>query len=93
MSLDDQAPAAAPHCRGVEETVDRNDVLRELAGICRQSEGAALWALGFLAQGAEPQVLRECLEGAREARQTWPGRRAGHLEAYRERWGRLPDEH
>lgn len=68
------------------------DDLKELAAIARQSEGAALWALGFLTSGLEPEVLRECLKGAREAAEVWPGRRAGHLEAYRERWGRLPDE-
>lgn len=72
--------------------MDKNDLLRELAAISRRSEGAALWALGFLATGQELEVLQECLDGAREAAETWPGRRAGHLEAYRERWGRLPDE-
>lgn len=73
--------------------MDKNDALRELAAIARRSEGAALWALGWMAQGLSAEQLQECLEGAREAASTWPGRRAGHLEAYRERWGRLPDEH
>lgn len=73
--------------------MDKNDTLRELAGICRRSSGAALWVLGYLAQGSSPEVLREALKGAREAAYVWREPRADHLEAYRERWGRLPDEH
>lgn len=73
--------------------MNKNDLLRELAGVCRRSPGAALWALGFLAVDQELEVLEECLSGAREAAETWRQPRAGHLEAYRERWGRLPDEH
>jgi hypothetical protein len=73
--------------------MNKNDLLYELAGICRRSPGAALWALGFLATGQELEVLSECVEGAREAASAWPTPRADHLEAYRERWGRLPDEH
>lgn len=72
--------------------MNKNDSLRELAMICRRSEGAALWALGWLCQTVSAEELEECLQGAREAAQVWPGRRAGHLEAYRERYGRLPDE-
>lgn len=72
--------------------MNRLDVLRELASICRKDPWAALWALGFLAQGTDEEVLEECLAGAREAYESARPRRADHLEAYRERWGRLPDE-
>lgn len=72
--------------------MNRNDVTRALAAEVRRSPEAALWTIGYLAQGAELQVLEEALEGAREAARAWPRPRAGHLEAYRERWGRLPDE-
>lgn len=72
--------------------MNKNDALRELAGVCRRSPGAALWCLGFLAQGQSLEVLREALEGAREAADVYGGATLAHLEAYRERWGRLPEE-
>lgn len=66
----------------------KNEVLQELAYVVRSSSGAALWVCGYLAQPLTVSELQEALEGAREAAEVWGP--TSHLEAYRERWGRLP---
>lgn len=66
----------------------REDVLRELAIICRRDLYAALWTIAYLATDASQEALEGALEGARE----WAG--AGlpenHLRLYQERWGVVP---
>jgi hypothetical protein len=69
---------------------NRDEIMRSLAMVCRQSPAATLWTLGYLAQGTSTEVLSEALEGAQEAREVWGG--SDHLVAYAERWGRVPDQ-
>jgi len=67
----------------------REETMQSLAAVCRHSNGAALWTLGYLACGVTTEVLQEALEGAQEAALVWGG--SDHLVAYAERWGRVPD--
>lgn len=70
--------------------MQRNDVLRELASRARHDPWVALFALGYLACETSTEVLSDLLEACQE-KAAGDGR-GDHLEAYRERWGRLPDE-
>lgn len=69
--------------------MNRNDVMQELAMLCRRNTAAALWCVGYLAQGTSTEVLQEALEGTQEADKAWG--HSDHMQAYEERWGRLPD--
>lgn len=70
--------------------MDRSNLMRQLASICRQSPEAALWCLGYLCQTLESDVLEDCVEGAQEVARAWRGPTGDHLRAYEERWGRRP---
>lgn len=71
--------------------MNRDDAVRELALLCRRHHMAALWVVAYLTTGLDEHVLEQAVEGAREVSDAWVGRSAGHLAAYQERWGRLPD--
>ena len=63
-------------------------LLVEIASHIRTSHQAALWAVGYLAEGSPEHVLRDVLAGLQELRRVQYG--PSHYEAYRERWGRYP---
>lgn len=66
----------------------RNDKLRELASKCRRSHTAALIVVGHYAATASEPELVALLGAVDDAVAAWTPE--AHLEAYRERWGRLP---
>jgi hypothetical protein len=70
--------------------VTRNDKLRRLASLCRTEQTAALFVVGWFCAAASEEALDDLLAAVEELREvTGP---TGHLEAYRERWGRVPGE-
>lgn len=74
--------------------MNRTDIVRSLAYICRTNHGAALWTIAFLTTGVDEATLLEALQGAEEMNLHWHEVHAGHhLEAYRERWGQYPQQH
>jgi len=66
----------------------RNDKLRALASKCRASHAAALVVVGHYAAAASDSELDALLGAVDDVVEAWTP--ASHLEAYRERWGRLP---
>jgi len=67
----------------------RNDAIRGIASHARSSHVSALFVIGWLAQGASDKELEDCLDSIhRSERELAPD---GHLAAYAERWGRVPD--
>jgi hypothetical protein len=71
--------------------MNRNDTLRAIAMHCRQSHTSALFVVGWFAAATPSEELDRCLAAIHQAeRELAP---EGHLAAYAERWGRLPDQH
>jgi len=70
--------------------VTRNDKLRRLASLCRSDPTAALFVIGWYCAAASEEALDDLLAAVEELRE-YTGAPT-HLEAYRERWGRLPGE-
>jgi hypothetical protein len=69
--------------------MDREAVIRELAACCRRDTWVCIWVVSYLTGSASPEALRDALRGAQEILAT--SRQPGHYEAYRERWGQIPD--
>lgn len=67
----------------------RSEVLGEISAIVRNEWWGAVFAVGYLGADASTEVLEALLAALRE--HPGPIDRPGHLEAYRERWGRVPD--
>jgi hypothetical protein len=66
----------------------RNDMLRTLANRCRMDATASLFVVGWFAAVAPDEDLERLLAAVEEL--SWGSTGQGHLEAYRERYGRLP---
>lgn len=67
----------------------RNDNLYALARLVRTNQSTALFVIGWFAAAASDEDISRALEAAQEvSKHTLPD---GHYEAYRERWGRVPD--
>jgi hypothetical protein len=69
--------------------MQRIDTLRAISAHCRSSHVSALFVVGWLAQGATQDELEQVLEAIHRAEAELGPQ--GHLAAYAERWGRLPD--
>lgn len=67
----------------------RTDTLARISALVRRDHGAALWALAWLALDLPTEDLRKLLEGLEEYEREWG--HPTHLQAYRERFGRVPD--
>jgi len=68
--------------------MNRTDVLRRISSLIRQDHSAAMWALGYISLDLSTDVLEDLLKGLEEFSGPSPSTRA--LDAYKERWGRLP---
>lgn len=69
--------------------MQRIDTLRAISMHCRSSHVAALFVVGWFAAAAPEEELDNLLVAIHQAeRELAPD---GHLAAYAERWGRLPD--
>jgi hypothetical protein len=69
--------------------MQRNDTLRAIAAHCRQSHVSALFVVGWFAAGASQEELDRLLDAIHQSEALLGPE--GHLAAYAERWGRLPD--
>ena len=68
--------------------MNRSDVLRKISALTRRQHGCAIWALGYVLLDLPTGTLEDLLEGLEEFSDLPAG--LGHLEAYRERYGRTP---
>jgi hypothetical protein len=71
--------------------MDRSNTLSRIAALCRANPAACLWAVAYLCLDLATEDLEGLLSGLEAHREATD--RVGHLEAYRERWGRVPDTH
>jgi hypothetical protein len=67
----------------------RNDTLKAIAASVRHDGWSAIFAVGYLAADASTEVLEALLAALQE--RPGPVAPTAHLEAYAERWGRLPE--
>jgi hypothetical protein len=69
--------------------MQRIDTLRAISAHCRASHVSALFVVGWLTQGATEDELEQVLAAVHRAEHELGSQ--GHLAAYAERWGRMPD--
>jgi len=69
--------------------MQRIDTLRAISSYVRASHTTALFVIGWLAQGATQEELEDLLAAIHQAERELGSQ--GHLAAYAERWGRIPD--
>lgn len=69
--------------------MQRIDTLRAISSHCRSSHVSALFVVGWLAQGATEDELEQVLAAIHRAESELGPQ--GHLAAYAERWGVVPD--
>jgi hypothetical protein len=69
--------------------MNRSDTLRAIAAHVRKSHITALFVVGWFAASSPQEELDKLLEAIHEVEVI--GGAEGHLAAYAERWGRLPD--
>jgi len=65
------------------------EVLTQIAMLCRTNHHATLFAVGWLTAGLPQEDLDALLALLQGLDGVQTG--ANHYEAYRERWGRIPD--
>lgn len=68
--------------------MQRTDVLRSISSHCRTSHTTALFVIGWFAAAAPEEDLNALLAAIHESERVWSP--DGHLAAYAERWGQVP---
>jgi len=69
--------------------MQRQDTLRAISAHCRASHVSALFVVGWFAAAASEEELDRLLVAVHQAETELAPN--GHLAAYAERWGRMPD--
>jgi hypothetical protein len=69
--------------------MDRSNTLSKISALCRQDHWRAMFAIAWVTQQLQLDDLQGLLEALEEHAATLD--KPGHYEAYRERWGRVPD--